>query len=632
MTLLAIYSSPTTPGGAGWGVDITGGIRLGSISGVAGEAELGATGTGSMVLDDPLGIVGHNSDGIVGLKQWSLRETDCPIGNQRLWTGYVGPRNYRRGQSDSLITGVARKIDVTLIDVNDFLGFRVFPPTADDPTSDFVQGANTDIERIASMLSTVDFLTTTLFDDGYVNTTGPVNLDARDYTGDRPFDVLQDCAQMSGKNFFIFYNEALNHYTLWYDFYSSDGSATITYDASVLLTNVEAERDDTTVFAIEPDAVGTLDPSRVVSAIRGTGSGVTGYKTKATTANTFAWRDASPLSSSVKTQAKMDALLTRYLDDNATEDNRISCTVRLPSNLATAMKVGQRIQCHFTHVPGVQSTFTWCRILQMTIRQDQETDQWYWFDLELSPIEPPCVRQNYTLSSAVNNCFTQAWAQQPSPGSLLISFEAARGNLGLMGTGDTPIGVATTAVGVCPAPGNLIAGTEWTLVPGSSFYIGVADGITDHPGDPVSMAYRTAAASEPQKTTWRGQQGRVHYVELTCVTGAPTVVVTLANVHNSGLTFVSPDLPSPAAGIWAIGYASNLSGLSDGAGTDGTMTTTTPNSVQLSDGWQDVNFHPYSWFGLLTVAGAGTDHITLVRNHGGWIHDAAGWVAAFWPS
>ena len=41
MTLIATYSSPTTPGFAGWSEDVSGAIRLASITGLAGEAELG---------------------------------------------------------------------------------------------------------------------------------------------------------------------------------------------------------------------------------------------------------------------------------------------------------------------------------------------------------------------------------------------------------------------------------------------------------------------------------------------------------------------------------------------------------------------------------------------------------------
>ncbi|MDD5304037.1 MAG: hypothetical protein PHS14_13130 [Elusimicrobia bacterium] len=393
MSLVAIYSSPTTPGGAGWSEDVSGDIRLGSITTVAIEAELGAVGNGNIVLDDPNGTVGHASDGIVGLKQFHMDELACPPGNQRLWTGYVADRRYYRGNQEasgtpsSLITGVARKIDITLVDLNDFLAFRVFAPVATDPTSSFDRPAETTLQRIAALLA-VDFLSTTLFDIGYIPATGGVALDANDYTGYRPQDVLNDIAQKNKWNYFVTYDEATNHYVLWMDDWKTDGSATKTFDSTLQLTNVLSEVDDVTTFRIEPDAVGTLDPSRIVTAEYGTGTGVTGYRTLPSTANTFAWRDGAPVQMDVKSQTKLDAWLDADLVQNSTEDNRISCTVRVPNDKVTAIKAGQRIQCHFTHIPEVQSAMTWCRILQMTIAQAQQTPEFYWLSLELSPIPP----------------------------------------------------------------------------------------------------------------------------------------------------------------------------------------------------------------------------------------------------
>ena len=52
---------------------------------------------------------------------------DCPLGRRLIWTGYVGPRTYRRGDGTrpSLITEAARWIDVNLQDINAFLSFRL---------------------------------------------------------------------------------------------------------------------------------------------------------------------------------------------------------------------------------------------------------------------------------------------------------------------------------------------------------------------------------------------------------------------------------------------------------------------------------------------------------------------------
>lgn len=409
MTLEAKYFSPTTPGAATFTEDVSSAIRLGSITGLSGEAELGAVGEGNIVLDDPDSTIGHLSDGIVGLKQFFFNETACPAGNQRLWTGYVADRRYHRGTTEpsgtpsSLILDVAREIDVTLQDVNAFLSFRVFPPTADDPTSDFDRPAETDLQRVAGLLTDVDFLSTTLFDIGYIPTTGGVAMDAKDYTGQRPIDVLNDCAQASGRNFFVLYDETGNQYVLWYDVWTTDGSSTLAYDSPLRLMNFDGGADGVTTFAVSPNAVEVKDPSRVIAAIRGTGNGVKGYETKAATADTFAWRDGSPLSAEVTTQAKMDALLTRYLNENDTEDSRISCTVQLPASKVTSIHEGMRLEVYFTHLPSVTGGYTWTRVLQRTIRQDQQTADFYWLDLELSPLPFVCPDATASQTFAVLN-------------------------------------------------------------------------------------------------------------------------------------------------------------------------------------------------------------------------------------
>ncbi len=503
--LIATYSSPTTPASAPFAVDVTGYIRLGSITGLAGEAEMGAVGSGNTVLDDVDGTVGYLSDGIVGLKQWSFDELRCPPGNQRLWTGYVADRRYFRGTTEpsgtdsSLITGVERKIDVSLLDTNSFLSFRVFAPTADDPTSDFVRPAETDLERVQALLTTVDFISTTLFDIGFIPTTGGVAMDANDYTGMRPIDVLNDCAQASGRNFWVLYWEPLNEYVLWYDVWTTDGSATRTYDSTLRLTNVLSEVDDIVTFVIEPNAVAVLDPSRVISAIRGTGTGVTGYETNPATANTFAWRDGSPLNPNVKTQPVMDALLLRYLNENATEDERISLTVRVPASQVTSIHEGMRIPLHATHLPAVQDDFTWCRILQRTIRQDVQTDQFYWLDLELSP---PPVTQTVVIGIYLSNS-------------------------GFALTPNWPTGWAVIDTSFAPASGG-----------GHPLYITTARG-------PANATSARVCASVP---CGGGDLGNSFCLMVFEVTGTTGIGPVQSQVDPGG-TFTWPNVVMPAAGL-----------------------------------------------------------------------------------
>jgi hypothetical protein len=470
VTIFAYYTSPTTPGAAGWSVEVSSAIRLASITGLVAEAEAGAVGAGNIVLDDPTSSIGHSSDGVVGLKQFHMIETDGPSGQQRLFTGYIGDRRYHRGTSDSLITGAARVIDATLYDINSFLAFRVFAPVKLDATSSFVRPAETDLARIAALLTNVDFLSDTLFDIGYIPDTGGILMDANDYTGSHPGDVLNSCAQASGRNYFVLYDEATGKYVLWYDKWTTDGTATIVYDSPLSLTNVLSEASanaailltatpgDTevtlawyvgtggTTFIIEPDAVMTLDPSRVVSAVYLPYTGGTAYKTLPGTAHTFAWRDMVAPSVAVKSLAKANALADRYLMDNSTEDNRLTLTVQLPSSAVTLLREGMRVQVHATHLPLVNGGFTWCRVLQRTIRMDQDTPFYYWIDLELSVTTFTCSTGSVAyLSDSGDSLYTYTpiAATIPAASATLLTFCAINGPWDYLGNDLTVDGAWT---------------------------------------------------------------------------------------------------------------------------------------------------------------------------------------------
>ena len=387
MGLIVTYFSPTTPGVASWSEDLSGAVRLGTIAGLIDDAELGTVGVSSLLFDDPLGTLGHAGDAIAGLKQLYVDETAAPAGNQRLWTGYIADRRYHRG-TDSLITGVARKIDATLVDINSFLSFRIFAPVTMDATSSFVRPAETDVARVAALLTVVDFLSTTLFDLGLVETTGGVAMDACDYTGQHPADALNDCSQASGRNHFVYYDESVNKYGLFYHFDYDP-----VYDSALQISNVLADVDNVTTFAPEPDAELVRDPSRIVSAVYMPYTGGTAYRTRPQNASNYAWRDGSAPSANVKTLAKANARADRYLIDSVPEDDRITCTIKIPREYVTGIKAGQRIQSKFTHLPnGSNSTwfgFQWCRVLNRNVMANEQTNTLYNMRLELSPIVGP---------------------------------------------------------------------------------------------------------------------------------------------------------------------------------------------------------------------------------------------------
>ena len=289
---------------------------------------------------------------------------------------------------------MARKLDATLVNSNTMLSFRVFAPvngsnsTAYNASNSFIRPAETDLERVAALL-TVPFLTS-VHDTGFISTGAGVNMDACDYTGQHPSDVLNDCAQQSGRNFDIRYDETANEFSLHYV-----DDSDLTDAATLRISNVLADVDYVTTFPPEPDAELVRDPSRVSAAVYlpFNGSNSPAYQTRIQTEYDYGWRDSSAPSSNVKTLTAANVRASRYLLTTSTEDDRITCTVKLPANVVTGIKQGQVVQAKFSHLPNGSnavwgSAFQWCRVLNRNVMANQQTNVLYNVRYELSPIAP----------------------------------------------------------------------------------------------------------------------------------------------------------------------------------------------------------------------------------------------------
>lgn len=436
MSLQFLYRSPTTPAGPGWVVNLGDqAVRLGNIAGLVMEAELGATGNSSLAFDDPTGTAGHDSDAIVGLKQFSVNELLAPANNRRVWEGYVADRRYSRGTpgstSPSLRTGAARIIDMTLVDINSFLSFRIFRNgTVNGSNTSFNRPAETDVQRVAALLN-VPFLSDTLFDNGLFSTASPVNMDANDYQSQRPLDVLNDCAQQSGKNFFVYYDEVANQFSLFYDF--NDSLVYPAYDTALkvsnVLTDVTASGLSGPVWPPLIDAVLTRDPSRVIAGVFIPLGSNSVYRTNLATSFAFGFRDAVSTSPNLKTVAQAEARADRYLAENSTEDDRITFTLHLPAAHVNDWKEGQYAPVKFTHLPGYEN-YRNVRCLTRTVSQDEETDQFYHVKYECTPMaSSPSGAFDHWISGNGSDMHGPSFAvAQPilprntTPGNLLVAF------------------------------------------------------------------------------------------------------------------------------------------------------------------------------------------------------------------
>lgn len=423
-----LYRTPTTPAGPGWVEEIP--IRLGSISGVSQEAELAAVGVSQISIDDPDADVGHASDAILGLKQFDWIEAAASVGHRRIWTGYIGDRTYRRGsggESPSLITGSARLIDATLSDINSFLTFRLLGV---DATSAFDRSAETDVQRITALLG-VDFLSTTL-KNGLVSTANPKPMDAVNYEDQTPAEVINDCCQQSGKNAFVWYDEAGTYtpspgqFGLFYDFNSSlVFPAATNLAVSNVLADIDLDSDDLPtgpVWGPAHDAQLIRDPSRVVAGVKLRYANGSVYVNNLATSYQFGYRDMLVDAPNVKTESAALARANRILAENSTEDDRLSFTLWLPAAHVNDWMAGQYAPVRFTHLPGydVEGGVN-VRALSRTVTQDHETQEFYWVHYEATPMIETIVSCSTALgqiivASATGSNFTSG---NPTAGDIV---------------------------------------------------------------------------------------------------------------------------------------------------------------------------------------------------------------------
>lgn len=369
MTLHVVYESA-----AGSTTDwaTTDHIRLPTVE-VSQHAEEGIAGRSTIPVEDVGGALS-----IVGLKRAWLWESAESAGNQVIGTFYVTDREIgRQGGAavDDQVLSADRWWSVGLIDHNETLSRRIVTGTDGD------RPAETDIARITWLLGslyTPNVLSTTT----YINTTGAVNLDKADLRGQRAYDVLAECANQSNKNFHLIPSNpttaaGAQSYLLWYDY---DYSAT--YDSALRLTNVLADVDNSTTFAVDPDMVLRITPERVYSGVLVRYNGGEIYAQDTDTGNAFAFRDAVHHATNLNSASAASARATRYLADADTEEERITCRFVVPKEKVNGLREGQRIQCKFSHLPNYSAAYQYLRCLRRSVRQ--LSDEFYEIRAELT--------------------------------------------------------------------------------------------------------------------------------------------------------------------------------------------------------------------------------------------------------
>ena len=487
-------------------------VRQGDVI-FSSAAEEGSVAMSQLVVDDPDLTLNY-----IGLRRLYAYETAAQAHNQMVYNGYLQHRSIGRQPAegpddDEEVMG--RRWILNIADTNSLLSRRLITGADGD------RPAETDIARIQWLLDSNDAYLSNPQDtwenpSPYINTTGPVDMSAADLRGQSAFDVLNDCSQRSGKNWFAVYYEANDSVpptnngsiALWYDFDYSTA-----YSSTLRLTNVRVDADNVTTFAILPDGIKDIDPTRTYSGVLINGQW---YHQSTTVANLFQQRDAAVSNPNVKTAAEAAALAARYLADAASEDERITCRYVCDRQYVNDLREGQRFEAKLSHLPGL-SSYTWLRCLRRTVKH--RTDDTYEITVTASGVSNPSIVQ--TVSGTTGDAIGAA-VSFPAPvtaGNLLICAAARRNG----GTGAITTDLADIRLV------NPVGPIRAFAVLGSPTYAIIRSG--DIAGaDPAAIGYRVATGDE-QNLYWVHTRGQFTFYELA---GATVTGATLTALSSQG--------------------------------------------------------------------------------------------------
>lgn len=369
-----------------WTEALTDVVRVGTLS-LTELAEHLQVGESTITLDDPDASLGHDGDHIAGLRRFMVEDDDEDAGNERVHTGIISTRVYRRGDSDrgSLITAAARQIAVQIKDLNAIPSLRIIP--ADDATAD--RPAETVNARLDWLLGS-DYLLNRVSDRGLVESCTKI-MSPTNYQEQNAANVISDCEIYAGFgwNAWIYYEDSDTDYGLGF----INANTSTAYSSTLRISNLMSDVDTGTVstfttgttFYPASDAELTRDPGGVASVVHVPWNDGVAIRRRAATAAIFGATDVSAPNTNIRTPEKARDVADDFLFQHSTEADNISVKIEVPTSKVNHIRAGQRLEVKFTHLPGYES-FTWCRVIRRTVIQEQATDR-YILDLDLTPQE-----------------------------------------------------------------------------------------------------------------------------------------------------------------------------------------------------------------------------------------------------
>jgi hypothetical protein len=448
------------------GTDRSGVIPFDSVE-LSQSAYLGEAAEGSIVVEDNTGLVTVTAHKGITVDESAASPT-------RLYTGYVGRSRGGRGETSTSSNG--RYIEVTIRDVNELLSRRVFAGTDADRPRETID------ERMTWLLSSAeingDYLltgdVTGLFTDEGAVASSSIMLDAVDFRGQKPGDVLGAMAKAARFNYYLRYS-ASSAYGAELVFRDDNTSTDDTATASI---SNAGDDDGSTIFA-PLNVVLDLDSDDIYAGVYATHSRGSVYEVRASTASNYAWRDGTTEDSGIRNAATAAREARDFLWQSKDPDQLATVTLELAEDQVNLFQPGYRVSTRFTHLtPEGWEPAIYARILRRKLSQPLNPENHYRVTLDLSPQEAAPAAESVTTAvssvqskSVVTHTDNQLSFDNPvTIGNLLVALLVSRETT-------TP---------------TMISGGGWTLVGSVS-----ATATKAYSGDPLTTirCYAKAATS-----------------------------------------------------------------------------------------------------------------------------------------
>lgn len=443
MTQIHHYSHPTTPAGPGTDTVIDQAVQIDPEFRLGAAAAVGDVSIVGLTVDDPDAAYDFH-----GLWRWYVIEDACPPDDHYAFNGYIGPQTISRGDGSGTLfpVGAGRRHALELRELSHLASRRVIWDT------DGNRPAETVAARLTWLIGTV-YLPVT--DNGLI-TYDTTALDANDYRGQKPADVLNDMANRVGYNWWLYYDQAAaDGDEISLAFFDPDSGL---YMSDASITNVEGAADGELVLAPWEGAELERDPDTIAAGAYTAYTGGSRYDHNDDTENAFALQDQVAPTASIKTDAAAAALNARFLVDNADQNQTAHITVTVTAANLNAIKHGHRLNVTMTHWPGWEAGIP-CRVTRKTFGYPDNKDQTHYdVELELQPVKSVGFHQlvlsgRYGVPVSANGTYPVEWRGSDTGGITVETPSVIQDTDGYTGTaGDMQWSAGTI--------------TEWTIPTG----------------------------------------------------------------------------------------------------------------------------------------------------------------------